>query len=78
YINNILYNILNIYTITYFNNILIYFKNKAEYITYVNKKVRIVFERFRDAGLYLNPNKYKFAVKKVKYFSFIIYASIGI
>ncbi|EGO55515.1 hypothetical protein NEUTE1DRAFT_46357, partial [Neurospora tetrasperma FGSC 2508] len=74
YINNILYNILNIYTITYFNNILIYFKNKAEYITYV----RIVFERFRDAGLYLNPNKYKFAVKKVKYFSFIIYASIGI
>ncbi|KIM92572.1 hypothetical protein OIDMADRAFT_139464, partial [Oidiodendron maius Zn] len=56
-INNILFNYLDNFYITYLDNILIYSKNKLEYKEYIKKT---------------NLKKYKFKVKYIKYLGFII------
>ncbi|EGZ77885.1 hypothetical protein NEUTE2DRAFT_50240, partial [Neurospora tetrasperma FGSC 2509] len=75
YLNSILHNFLNNFYSTYINNIFIYSsKSKEDY----EKKIVIVLKIFKEYKLYFNPNKYKFSIKKVKYFGFIIYASVNI
>ena len=68
YINNILYNIFNIYTTAYFNDVFIYSNNKQDYKYYIND----IFERLIKAGLSININKYKFYAKYIKYLGLII------
>jgi hypothetical protein len=41
-------------------------------------KVRKVLSKLIAVGLYLNPIKYKFSIKKVKYLGFIFTISKGI
>jgi hypothetical protein len=66
--NNILFNYLNNFCTAYFNNIIIYFKNKLEHKTYVKK----VLERLRNTRLQVDIRKCEFKVKCTKYLKFII------
>ncbi|EGZ71911.1 hypothetical protein NEUTE2DRAFT_64596, partial [Neurospora tetrasperma FGSC 2509] len=75
YINNILSNYLNNFTLIYINNILIFlFRLKKNYLTKVYK----VVERLIIIKLYLDLKKYKFIIKSVKYFGFIIIINVNI
>ncbi|EGO57377.1 hypothetical protein NEUTE1DRAFT_42028, partial [Neurospora tetrasperma FGSC 2508] len=67
-INNILYNILNIYTTIYLNNILIFLNNKADYERYISN----ILKRLTKTNLQINTDKYEFYTKKIKYLGFII------
>jgi hypothetical protein len=68
YINNILWDILDKYAITYLNNVLIYSESRFNYRKYVRKIVK----RLMDAGLQINVNKCEFDATKTKYLSLII------
>ncbi|EGZ77684.1 hypothetical protein NEUTE2DRAFT_32419, partial [Neurospora tetrasperma FGSC 2509] len=68
YINNILYNIFNVYATTYLNNILIYVNNIRDYERYINN----IFDRLAKVGFSININKYEFYTIRTKYLSLII------
>ena len=63
-----MYNILNIYTTAYFNNILIYSENIKDYERYVNN----ILNRFIKIGLNVDIDKYEFYIIRIKYLSIII------
>ena len=63
-----LFNYLNIFYITYLNNIIIYSKNKLNYKKYIKK----VLQQFYNTSLYTNIKKLKFDIKYIKYLGFII------
>ncbi|EGZ68787.1 hypothetical protein NEUTE2DRAFT_71588, partial [Neurospora tetrasperma FGSC 2509] len=72
---NIFGNYFNNFTSTYINNILIFlFKSKKNYLVKVYK----VIKRLIIVKLYLNPKKYGFTIKSIKYFNFIIIISVDI
>jgi len=54
--------------VIYLNNILIYFKLREDYYTYI----RIVIERLRKYKLYTKLSKYFFNIKEVEFLRFII------
>jgi hypothetical protein len=54
--------------VIYLNNILIYFKLREDYYTYI----RIVIERLRKHKLYTKLSKYFFDIKEVEFLGFII------
>jgi hypothetical protein len=54
--------------VIYLNNILIYFKLREDYYTYV----RIVIERLRKHKLYTKLSKYFFDVKEIEFLGFIV------
>ena len=54
--------------VIYLNNILIYFKLREDYYTYV----RIVIKRLRKHKLYIKLNKCFFNVEEVEFLKFII------
>ena len=68
YINDVFKKYLNDFCIVYLNNVLIYNNNKKNYI----KHVRKILNKFHVVKLFLNINKCKFFVNKIKYFDFII------
>ena len=68
YINNILFDYLDIFYIVYLDDILIYSENKLEYQEYVTK----ILQRLREAGLQVDLDKYEFYIKRTKYLGFII------
>jgi hypothetical protein len=68
YINEVLFDYLDDFCITYLNNILIYFNNVLEHKHYI----KLVLQRLREAGLQVNIKKTKFYVIRIKYLSFII------
>ena len=68
YINKALFRLINYFVVIYLNNILIYFKLREDYYTYV----RIVIERLRKYKLYIKLSKCFFNVKKVEFLGFII------
>ena len=68
YINNVLFNYFDKFCTAYLDNILIYLDNKLEYKVYVKK----VLERLQNIGLQVDIKKYKFRVKHIKYFGFIV------
>lgn len=75
YINSILHNLLDEYYSAYIDNILIYTSGtRNQHI----KTIQEVFQQLAENGLHLDPDKYKFAQKKVKYLGFIIVAGIGV
>jgi hypothetical protein len=55
-INNVLTPYLNQFYTIYLDNILIYSETFKEYQDYIN----LVLEAFKNAGLYLKPEKYEF------------------
>ena len=67
-INNILREHLDIFVITYLNDIFVYFKTKEKHIKHVN----IVLELLMQRNLLLKPKKCKFHKKKVNFSDFII------
>ena len=67
-VNEQLYKYLNIFVITYLDNILIFFKSKSEHI----KHIRRVLEKLKGAGILLKPEKYKFYKEELEFLGFII------
>ncbi|EGO54651.1 hypothetical protein NEUTE1DRAFT_50216, partial [Neurospora tetrasperma FGSC 2508] len=73
-INSIFSNYLYNFALIYINNILIFlFRLKKDYLT----KVRKVIEQLIITRYYLDPKKYKFTIKSIKYLGFII-KNVGI
>jgi hypothetical protein len=54
--------------VIYLNNILIYFKLREDYYTYI----KIVIKRLKKHKLYIKLSKCFFNIKKVKFLRFII------
>jgi hypothetical protein len=68
YINKVLFKLIDYFVIIYFNDILIYFKSKEDYYTYI----KIVIKRLRKYKLYIKLSKYFFKVEEVEFLGFII------
>ena len=68
YINKALSRLINYFIIIYLNNILIYFKLREDYYTYI----KIVIKRLRKHKLYTKLSKYFFNVEEVEFLRFII------
>jgi hypothetical protein len=68
YINDVLFDYLDIFYTVYLDDILIYSSNKLEHKEYIKK----VLIRLREAGLQANIKKCEFRVKYTKYLGFII------
>ena len=70
YINNILVEKLNVFMIVYFNNILIYTKNKSkEHI----QAVQWVLDQLQKYLLYANLYKCRFYQDEVRFLGYIVY-----
>jgi hypothetical protein len=54
--------------VIYLNNILIYFKLREDYYTYI----KIIIKRLKKYKLYTKLNKYFFNIKEVEFLGFII------
>ena len=67
-INNVLRAHLDIFVITYLDNILVYLANKREHIQHV----KTVLTLLKQADLKLKPKKCKFYKQEVKFLRFII------
>ena len=68
YINKVLSRLINYFVVIYLNNILIYFKLREDYYTYI----KIVIKRLRKHKLYTKLSKYFFNIKEVEFLGFII------
>jgi len=68
-VNNTLRLYLDIFCITYINNILVYNNNLIEYKKYIN----FILEALCKTSLQLDINKYKFYKMEILYFKFIIF-----
>ena len=68
YINKALSRLINYFIVIYLNNILIYFKLREDYYTYI----RIIIERLRKHKLYIKLSKCFFNIREVEFLGFII------
>ena len=68
YINKVLSRLINYFIVIYLNNILIYFKLREDYYTYV----RIVIKRLKKHKLYIKLSKCFFNIKEIEFLRFII------
>jgi len=68
YINKALSGLIDYFVVIYLNDILIYFKLKEDYYTYV----RIVIEKLRKHKLYIKLSKYFFNVEEIEFLGFIV------
>ena len=68
YINDVLFDYLDVFCTAYLDDILIYSSNKLEHKEYVRK----VLVRLREAGLQADIKKCEFGVQRTKYLGFII------
>ena len=68
YMNDILFDYLDVFYTIFLDNILIYFENELEYYEHIRK----ILQRLRDAELQINIKKSEFSVKRTKYLGFII------
>lgn len=59
---------INIIYITYFNNTIIYSKNKKDYYKYIKKTLR----RLYNYNLYINLKKYKFYIIRILFLNYIV------
>jgi hypothetical protein len=66
--NNILFDYLDDFCITYLDNILIYSDDPLEHETYI----RLILQRLCDIGLQADIKKYEFNITRTKYLGFII------
>jgi hypothetical protein len=68
WMNDVLSDYLDIFCITYLDDILIYSDSMEEY----RKHVRMVLRWLRDMGLTLKPSKYEFHMERTEYLGYII------
>ena len=68
FINNVLRKYLNVFYITYFNDIFIYNNIKKEHVFHMRK----ILKKFQQIKLYLDINKCDFYIIQIKYFDLII------
>jgi hypothetical protein len=68
YINKALSGLIDYFVVIYLNDILIYFKLREDYYTYV----RIVIEKLRKHKLYIKLSKYFFNVEEIEFLGFIV------
>jgi hypothetical protein len=68
YMNNVLFDYLDVFCTAYLDDILIYSSNKLEHEEHIKK----VLIRLREVGLQADIKKYEFGVKRTKYLGFII------
>ena len=68
YINKTLIDIVDVFCVIYFDDILIFFKNRIIYVNHVKRVLR----RQKKFDLYVNLKKCEFFVKKVEYLKFIV------
>ena len=68
YINKVLSRLINYFVVIYFNNILIYFKLREDYYTYI----KIIIKRLKKYKLYIKLSKYFFNIKEIEFLGFII------
>ena len=68
YINDVLFDYLDVFCTAYLDDILIYSKDPLEHETHVRK----VLERLREASLQVDIKKSKFDVTRTKYLRFIV------
>ena len=68
YMNDVLFDYLDVFCTAYLDDILIYSDNELEHQEHVRK----VLQRLREAGLQADIKKCEFAVKRTKFLGFII------
>ena len=68
YINKVLFRLINYFIVIYLNNILIYFKLRKDYYTYI----RIIIKRLKKYKLYIKLSKCFFNINKIEFLRFII------
>ena len=68
YINDTIREYLDIFCIAYLNDILIYSNSLHEH----KRHIKIILERLRSAGFFLDITKYEFHITEVLYLRFII------
>jgi hypothetical protein len=68
YMNDVLFDYLDVFCTAYLDDILIYSENELEHTA----QVRLVLQRLQDAGLQADIKKCEFDVKRTKYLGFII------
>ena len=68
YINNVLFEYLDVFCTAYLDDILIYSEDPLEHETHV----KLVLERLRAAGLQADIKKCEFSVTETKYLGFIV------
>ncbi|MAD82660.1 MAG: hypothetical protein CL912_06835 [Deltaproteobacteria bacterium] len=66
--NNMLFDYLNVFYITYLNNIIMYFNNFLKHKVYVKKALACL----QEYNLLTNICKSKFHIKKIKFLRFFI------
>ena len=69
YINKTLIDIVDIFYVIYFDDILIFSKNRITHVNHVKKVLR----RLKKFDLYVNLKKCEFFVKKIEYLNFIMH-----
>ena len=67
-INNILYEYLDLFYIAYLNNILIYLKNREEYIKYI----KLVLKVLKSKDLKLKLEKCNFFKTEIEFLGYIV------
>ena len=67
-INDQLYKYLNIFIVAYLDNILVFSKDKKEYIIYVQR----VLKKLKHIGLLFKPEKCEFYKEELAFLGFII------
>ena len=68
YINKVFSRLINYFVIIYLNNILIYFKLKKDYYTYI----RIIIKRLKKYKLYIKLSKCFFNIEEIEFLRFIV------
>ena len=68
YISKTLINIVDVFYVIYFDNVVIFFKNRIIYVNHVEK----MLPQFKKFDLYINLKKCEFFVKKIEYLDFIM------
>ena len=67
-INNTLRECLDIFTIVYLDNILMYLETKEEHINYIRRILTLL----KEANLLIKPKKCEFHVDKVEFLGYVI------
>ena len=71
YINTVLWGLLNVFYVIYLDDILIFLKNKEEYVIYIKE----VLERLHQFQLYAKLSKCNFIINKVDFLDFVVSAN---
>ena len=70
FVNNVLREFLDIFVVVYLDDILVYSKSESEHILHV----RMVLEKLRDYGLYVNDSKSEFHVTPTEFLGHVVSA----